>query len=188
MRPQFAVPYQFMLGDEILMAPFYKESSDNTRTVYFPPGEWIYMFDESKVYGVGIKKLHFPYEEAPVFIRNGAIIPMDSLEDGFTNVRIYPTRGSNSFGLYEEGVKGAMISYTLDRDNTLTLKTDPTARELLFRVRGYAPTSVTMGGTQLTRASSMAELKAMDSGWFVQEGNVYVAMKNAQAGVEIILK
>ena len=188
MRPQFGVPYQFMLGDEILVAPFYKES-DNHRTVYFPAGdEWIYMFDESKVYGAGIQNLYFPYEEAPVFIRKGAIIPMASLEDEFTTVRIYPARGSNSFGLYEEDVKGAMISYTLDGDNTLALTTEPTERALLFRVYDYAPENVTMGGKALEKAGSLETLKEMGSGWFVEGGNAYVAVKDAQNGVEIIVR
>jgi len=190
MRPQFGVPYQFMLGDEILMAPFYQESADNTRTVFFPAGgEWIYMFDESKVYKPGIQNLYFPYEEAPVFIRKGAIIPMDNLDDEFTTVRVYPTRGSNSFGLYEEGVKGAMLSYKLDGDGTLTLASDATARALLFRVYGQAkPASVELGGKALEEEASLAALKGMSSGWCYEDGILWVAAKNADKGVEIAVK
>jgi len=190
MRPQFAVPYQFMLGDELLMAPFYKESSDDNRTVYFPAGnEWIYMFDESKVYKAGIQKLHFPYEEAPVFIRNGAIIPMDNLEDGFTTVRVYPTVGSNRFGLYEEGVKGAMLSYALGKDGALTLSSGATTRALLFRVYGQAkPASVKLDGAALAEAASLAALKGGTEGWCYEGGILWVAVKNAGAGVEITAK
>ena len=127
MRPTLGM-YQYMLGDEIFVAPMYQEGND--RTVVFPAGEWIYMFDESKSYS-GVKKLSFTLDEYPVFIRKGAIIPMEA--DGITAINIYPVNGTNQFGLYEEGKRGAMLSYEKDR-NGLTFKATATDRQLLLRI------------------------------------------------------
>ena len=57
MRPQAGV-YTYLLGDDILVAPFYETGND--RTVVYPIGTWIYLWDESKQHGLGIKKLNDP--------------------------------------------------------------------------------------------------------------------------------
>ena len=122
--------YQYTLGDDILVAPIVNEGSE--RTIIFPAGEWIYMFDESQIYS-GVKKLTFPLDEFPVFIRKGAIIPTEA--DGLTTVNIYPENGAKRFGLYEENKPGAMLSYTMD-SNGLTFQCTPTDRQLLLCVHG----------------------------------------------------
>jgi len=187
MRPQFGVPYQYMLGDDILVAPMYQEGND--RTVVFPLGEWIYMFDESKVYKAGMKKLHFPLDEFPVFIRKGAIFPMEGFGEDFTTVRVYPMKGSESFGLYEQDVRGTMLSYTLDK-NGLTITTGVTERALMFRVHGQdAPLSVALSGKAVTSAASLDVLKRMDTiGYFADaEGILWIAVPDAAAGIEITI-
>jgi rRNA maturation RNase YbeY len=60
MRPTLGY-YQYMLGDDIFVAPMVSEGND--RTIVFPAGEWIYMFDESKIYKQGVRKLSFPLDE-----------------------------------------------------------------------------------------------------------------------------
>jgi len=124
MRPA-AGKYQYLLGDDILVAPMVEEG--NERKITFPTGEWIYMFDETKTYTQGVKTLTFPLDEFPVFIRKGAIIPMEA--DGITTIHIYPVNGTKQFGLYEENKPGAMLSYTLD-GNGLVFKSTPTDRQL----------------------------------------------------------
>jgi len=112
MRPTTGY-YQYLLGDDILVAPIVNEG--NERRIIFPPGEWIYMFDDSKIYS-GIKKLSFPLDEFPVFIRRGAIIPMQGADEDFVTVHIYPAEGTKQFGLYEENKTGVMLSYTMDKE------------------------------------------------------------------------
>jgi len=123
--------YQYTLGEDILVAPIVSES--NERTIKFPAGEWIYLFDETKVYQQGTQTLTFPMDEFPAFIRKGAILPMQG--DGITTVHIYPIEGAGQFGLYEEDKPGAMLSYAMD-GNGLTFKSTPTARKLRVSVHG----------------------------------------------------
>ncbi|MDR3313940.1 MAG: hypothetical protein LBS96_05730 [Oscillospiraceae bacterium] len=183
MRPQTGM-YTYLLGDDILVAPFYE--AGNERTVVFPQGEWIYLFDESKVYS-GIQKLHFELNEFPVFIRKGAILPMDGLEDAFTTVHIYPTQGAKQFGLYEEAKTGTMLSYKKDKA-ALTVQSTASDRSLLFRIAGEpAPQSVTSGGTALPRAASLEALTALPSGYFTADGVTWIYIRDLTAGAEIQL-
>jgi len=181
--------YQYMLGDDIFVAPMVK--AGNSRNIVFPRGEWIYMFDESRAYS-GIKTLKFPMNEFPAFIRKGAIFPMgpESLNNAgdFTTVMVYPEKGTKRFGLYEEGRTGSMLSYSKAND-ALTLKSTATYRPLLWRVYGAAePAQVTLGGAALEKAGSLARLKAMPRGYCVEGGALWVAVRDASAGAEIVIK
>ena len=181
MRPTFGL-YQYMFGDEIFVAPFFKEGND--RTIVFPSGEWIYMFDQSKTYGPGIQTLNFPMDEFPVFIRKGAIIPTQGIDDAFTTVNIYPKNGSNQFGLYEQDVKGTMLSYTKSA-NAMTIACGATARQLLLRICGEAkPVNV---GPWFARAGSLEELRGMESGYYydADTSELWVVPGGAASGVEV---
>jgi alpha-glucosidase (family GH31 glycosyl hydrolase) len=193
MRPQ-ASRYTYMLGDEILVAPFFEAGND--RTIVFPLGNWIYMFNESKQYTPGIRKLSFPLAEFPVFIRKGAIIPLNVINEAtgfgtdlskdYTTILVYPEKGEKKFGLYEEKEKGCLISYI--KDNTsLKIKCTPTKRSLLFRVYGEpAPQIVQSGsGIEFAKASSMAQLVTIPCGYFIDGKITWIAVKDATPGTEI---
>lgn len=196
MRPT-AGTYQYFLGDDILVAPIFEEGSE--RIVIFPPGEWIYMFDQSKVYTAGVRKLTFPMDEYPVFIRKGAIIPMEvengitgfgsELSKGYTTVTVYPQKGEKKFGLYEEGKKGTMLTYGKG-DGSLRLISGATERSLLWSVRGEnLPVSVKdAAGNAIPRAASMAELVTMPAGCFADGDITWYAVKNARNGAEIYIR
>lgn len=196
MRPQLG-EFIYMLGDDILVAPFFEEG--NERTVVFPKGDWIYMFDETKQYSTGIKKLNFSLDEFPVYIRKGAIIPMNvtnsennhgsALSSDYTTIAIYPEKGEKKFGLYEENEKGSMISYVKD-NSSLNIKCTNTKRSMLFRIYGQpqAQSIKTADGNALQKANSMDELTTMQSGYFVENGVTWIGIKNAQNGVNIQLK
>ncbi len=100
--------YQYMFGDDFLVAPIYVDSK--IKSVSLPEGNWRYFFDDKKIYeGNKTFEMEFPMDEYPVFIKEGAIIPMDikrnytkigdSDSEEFTTIIIYPSEG-NSFTFY----------------------------------------------------------------------------------------
>lgn len=193
MRPLLG-EYTYLFGDNILAAPIFEEGEE--RTIIFPEGEWIYMFDESVSYTAGIKKLSFTLDEFPAFIRKGAIIPMDvnssltgfgtALSKDFTTILMYPDKGSYEFGLYEQNEKGSLISYTKDGGN-LNIKCTDTKRQLLFRVfDDNTVTGITSRNGSLQRAYSVEELISMDFGYFEDaDGILWIAVKNAVNGLDL---
>lgn len=65
---------QFMLGDEVLVAPIYDEKYE--RSVYFPEGAWVNYHSGEVIQGAKSIKIHAPLDHLPLFIRAGAVIPM----------------------------------------------------------------------------------------------------------------
>lgn len=107
-RPIPGYLYQYLLGEELLVAPVYGQGQ-TTRTVFLPGGAHWMDYWTGKVYaGEATIQVEAPVERMPVFVRQGAIIPMRkyarSIETGTNDVlelHVYP--GANGqFVLVED--------------------------------------------------------------------------------------
>lgn len=115
-RPIPEGKYQYMFGDHLLVAPIYKDKQE--REVVLPEGNWRYWFDDAEVIqGPARFTQSFPLDEYPVFIRDGAIIPMDIK-------RSYTGLGDST----SEGYLTWLI-YPLDRQRFTTYSTDVQAEK-----------------------------------------------------------
>ncbi len=96
--------YHYLFGDDLLIAPIFEDKTLNE--VHLPEGKWRYWFeDKDVIQGPMILKKDFPLEKYPVFVREGAIIPMnvsrsynshgDSASAGYLTWLIYPSGKSN---------------------------------------------------------------------------------------------
>ncbi len=111
-----AWPYEFMLGDNILVAPVYGDF--NSMEIYLPRGnDWI-DFNTKAVYKDGgiITYNTSDINTMPIFLKAGAIIPMrqqsnwiDTKIADIITFEIYPSRTPSSFTLYEDD--GESIDY-----------------------------------------------------------------------------
>ncbi len=105
--------YHYLFGEDFLVAPIYKDELVNT--VHLPKGKWRYLFNDKEIIkGPIVFDREFPLDEYPVYIREGAIIPMD-VKRGYTNfgdenssdyltLLIYPNK-KNSFTVYHSNEK-----------------------------------------------------------------------------------
>lgn len=66
--------YQFMLGPDFLVAPMYQ--SGTRRSVYIPRGTWTDHWTGHRMTGPATVEVDAPLERMPLFVRDGAIIPM----------------------------------------------------------------------------------------------------------------
>jgi hypothetical protein len=66
---------QYMLGDELLVAPVGSPGDPATKTVWFPPGEWVDFFTGERHRGPAVEELTVPLGRIPVFARAGAVVP-----------------------------------------------------------------------------------------------------------------
>ena len=110
--------YHYMFGDYLLIAPIFKDDLKNK--VSLPKGKWRYWFDDSElIEGPVTFEREFPLDEYPVYIKEGAIIPMnieraytgigDENSKGYLTYLIYPDAKS-SFTIYNPGnVKSTSI-------------------------------------------------------------------------------
>ncbi len=98
--------HQYLFGPSILVAPV--ESNKDVTKVYLPAGEWYYLHDFRKLNGDQEFYLECPIHKLPVFIKAGAILPMqrpvintkekvDQLD-----LHIYAGKENTSFDFYED--------------------------------------------------------------------------------------
>ena len=103
--------YDFMVGDYMLVSPVYEDKA-NERYTYLPKGvKWFNWHNDNKFDGGNWVKVNAPIEILPIFVREGAIIPMgpiaSSMKDLAKNkptwldINIWPAEHS-FFELYED--------------------------------------------------------------------------------------
>lgn len=198
-----ATQYQYLYGPFILVAPIYQatkadeEGNDIRNNVYLPEGQWIdyfsgELYDGGKIYN----NLDMPLWKLPVFIKNGAIIPLANPNNNVTEIdkslriiELYP-HGESSFTLYDDdGLTEAyklgkstktLIESKLDDKGTVTVTIHPTTGEFSgfineqsteFRVNvTEKPSSVsaTVGDKKvaLSEAASTEEFASKDNVYF----------------------
>lgn len=107
--------YQFLYGPYFLVAPIYQnvkadeQGNDIRNGIYLPEGEWIDYFTGDKYEGEIILNTHAaPLWKLPVFVKNGAIIPMtrphNNVAEMDKHLRIYEVypSGHSSFTEYDD--------------------------------------------------------------------------------------
>lgn len=112
--------YHYMFGDDLLVAPIYKDSKTNI--ISLPEGNWRYFFDDKELMEGEITfEKDFPLDEYPVFIKEGAIIPMhikrdytkigDTSSEGYLTIMIYPHTHNNFTFYHPDSENITDISY-----------------------------------------------------------------------------
>lgn len=106
-RPIEGQLYEFMLGDNLLIAPVHEQGA-TAEKVYLPEGTWINYRTNEKLTGPSEQLVSAPIEQIPIFVREGAIIPLrnyaSSIEAGNNDtllLNIYPAQTS-SFSMIED--------------------------------------------------------------------------------------
>jgi len=109
--------HEYFFGSEMLVAPVLDPSGN--RTIYLPPGHWIDFFTGKRYRGGTTFTLHFAVDQTPVFVRDGALIPEQSVSD-YSNAKPLDTvivnvygSANGSFELYEDD--GISLAYTKGR-------------------------------------------------------------------------
>ncbi len=110
-----ATQYQFLYGPNFLIAPIYQstrsdaQGNDIRNGIYLPEGEWVDYFNGQKYPGNRVlNNFDTPLWKLPVFVRNGAIIPIANPNNNVTEINkamrsyeIYPS-GKSSFTEYDD--------------------------------------------------------------------------------------
>lgn len=110
-----ATQYQFLYGPYFLVAPIYQatkadeQGNDIRNGIYLPAGEWVDYFSGEIYQGDRIiNNYASPLWKLPVFVKNGAIIPMtppnNNVNETAKNLRIYELYpyGQSTFTEYDD--------------------------------------------------------------------------------------
>ena len=187
--------YQFMSGEWFLVAPVYSSQFERD-SIYFPEGKWIDYWNGDVYQGPAFLN-DYPADItlSPVFVREGAIIPMypemlydNQLPKDPVTFDIYPS-GYSSFELYEddglsrEHRNGAFSKALIEsqgpafgEDGPVTITVNefegeytgkPAQRSYRFEVHVRShPDAVTLDNELLTEYATIEELEQAADGWF----------------------
>tara|TARA_R110001599_G_scaffold18680_4_gene72354 strand:+ start:2865 stop:4631 length:1767 start_codon:yes stop_codon:yes gene_type:complete len=112
--------YHYMFGESLLVAPIYQDRLENE--VKLPEGKWRYWFDDRQVIEGPITfEQEFSLEEYPVYIKEGAIVPMHIKraytgigkpeDEGYLTFLIYPDLEESNFEVFREKDKSTVLTY-----------------------------------------------------------------------------
>ena len=130
---------QWMLGPALMACPvgYYKARN---RSVYFPKQcGWYNLYTNEYVAGGQLMVVDAPYEQIPVFVREGAIIPFGpemqwSDEKPAELINLYVYAGQNGqFQLYED--EGTNYNYEKGKYATIDIRYDDASRTVTFSAR-----------------------------------------------------
>lgn len=143
-----ATQYQYLYGPSFLVAPIYQatksddKGNDVRNGIYLPEGVWFDYFTGDKYTGNSIlNSFDAPLWKLPVFVKNGAIIPMANANNNVSEINkanrsyeLYPF-GKTSFTEYDDDGKteayklnqGAftLIESELDQNGKVTVVVNP---------------------------------------------------------------
>ncbi|MGB5554055.1 MAG: TIM-barrel domain-containing protein [Flavobacteriaceae bacterium] len=170
--------YHYMFGDDFLVSPIYKDAKNHEVTL--PKGKWRYFFEDIAVLE-GPKTFQREYEmdEFPVFIKEGAIIPMnisreyshlgDGNSAGFTTFLIFPD-DVNSFTYYDsQTLKETTLSY-IEKENKLLITIEGVKLDHILRIHS---------SKKPLKVESENQLLATDL-WSYNEGTKKIIIKTGQ--------
>jgi alpha-glucosidase len=97
---------QYLFGPSFLVAPV--ESNKDFAKIYLPEGDWYYLYNGKKFSGNSEIILECPVHKLPVFVKAGAIIPMEAAKShtgevsGTLRLHVYKDVVNNEFLFYED--------------------------------------------------------------------------------------
>ena len=155
--------YQYLYGPSFLVAPIYQEThvddngNDIRNGIYLPDGEWIdYFTGEKYAGGRIINNFDAPIWKLPVFVKNGAIIPVthpnNNVQEIKTDQRIYEVYpyGNSSFVEYDDD--GKTEAYRYGKGVQTTLTSHLAGNSVLFTI---APTEGEFDGFEMMKSTEI---------------------------------
>lgn len=156
-----ATQYEYLYGPNFLVAPLYEETkvdeagNDMRNGIYLPEGEWIDYFTGDKYQGGRIiNNFDVPIWKLPVFVKNGAIIPLTNPNNNVHEIRkdlriyeIFPA-GETSFEEYDDDGTTEAYKYKQGVKTKVTSQAKGTRVDIVV-----APTVGTFAGFEKNKAT-----------------------------------
>lgn len=125
--------YHYLFGEDLLIAPIYQDSLTNT--IHLPEGKWRYFFDDTEVIeGPAVFSKEFPPDEYPVYVREGAIIPLN-ITRAYTNLGDSTSTGYITWMIYPELSDNFTVHYP-DKSGTTRVVVENESNELKISLTG----------------------------------------------------
>ncbi len=201
-----AQQYEFMFGDDLLVAPVVKDD-ERRWPVYLPKGKWFNFWTHRPYDGLRTIVVHAPLGRIPLFARGGAIIPTQQLVQYTDQVPINPLTfliypdGNSSRQYYEDDGESFAYqhgAYLLERVSVSQRRTGvtvrisarqglytPPPRALALKIfdQRVPPRAAILNGHSLPRETSLSLLNRAKQGWYYDVDSGIVQVRFPDRGV-----
>jgi alpha-glucosidase len=158
--------HQYLFGPNILVAPV--ESFKELTKIFLPAGEWYYLYTGKKYEGDQEIMLACPIHKLPVFIKAGAVLPMQKVVMSTAEktdeliLHVYTGKASSEFSFYADDGETFLyqrnefasrkIRYAPEENKLTVAKTEGSWAEqfskLKFIFHGLVANGITVNGEQ----------------------------------------
>lgn len=157
-----ATQYQYLYGPYFLIAPIYTSThadslgNDWRDNIYLPKGEWVDYFT-GQIYKGGriINNFNAPIWKLPVFVKKGAIIPLNNPNNNVSQINsseriieFYPS-GHSSFTLYDDD--GTTEAYKDGKYSETKINAELTGKDLTLVILPTIGDYATMDANKSTK-------------------------------------
>jgi alpha-D-xyloside xylohydrolase len=131
--------YHYLFGDDFLVAPIYKDQLSCKVTL--PEGNWRYFFNDKEIIkGSATIEREFPLDEFPVFVREGAIIPMEIKRD-YTGIGSAGSEGYLTLLIYPEN-KSEFTVHHPDKSGSTTIIVENSSDNIGISMSGLSKSHI----------------------------------------------
>ncbi len=136
---------EYFYGNDLIVAPVVQPMSEDsllaTENVWIPPGTWIEWYSGARLEGPQVVQRHYTLDEIPIFVRAGAVIPMQSVKQkaDIENVnplvlRIFPSQNGSASVYEDQGNSDSYrdgqcsrteVSYHTENNRIMRIMIDP---------------------------------------------------------------
>jgi alpha-D-xyloside xylohydrolase len=196
----YGINHTYMFGNDLLVAPV-NTAVSTARNVYMPAGVWHDFFTHQRyVGGSNVVWNNSNVLQMPLFVRDGAIIPMISSNvmtlcdaayvsnpalvtmDSSLEFIVYPTTNS-SFALYDGSGANCQSSGTI-----VSFSVTSNPRTMSVRFRSAEPAGVERDGVRLPKFTSAVDYEASSLGWRYDAPNQFVHVKLQHGGGTSVIR
>ena len=189
----FSLQHTYLFGNELLVAPMITPDA-NARQVYLPAGTWLDFWSNQRHAGEqNINWTNNQQTQMPLFVRQGAIIPMlltdvQTLCDAnyVNNPNIKTPDTGLQFWIYPDQKSQFMVFDGTDiqceaAQGNLRVTLSSVARPVLLRILAKQPAAVTRDGAAIPNLATAAEFDAAAVGWLAdsQAGLLFIKFQHA---------
>ena len=188
--------WRYFLGDDIFVAPIYNDQ--NSRSIQFPDGQWVDFWNENQSYQGGDNvNYNVTLDKYPIFIRQGAIIPMNvedaitghgsTASDGNLTFLIYP-KDQSQFTFHKSPSTSIDIE-TLEQAEGVTIQVGSSTDDYIFRVKRETEISYvsTDADGLLDQQISYSDFEAAPTGWYDDASSGITWIKLSTSGNAITI-
>ena len=175
---------EFMLGDELLVAPIYEGKS--SRTLYLPMGIWTRLSDNRVFPGRRVITIEGKPGELVLFSRNGSILPL-----GWEPMTLhYFPRLGGEFFVFENEPQDYSQMHAAPAGDFLRLEIESRKDRYYEWILHHVdrPRKIVAGGVDFAEAANRQRLRLMPGGWFYDSptGNLHVWMLGSAGKDDIV--